>query len=142
MTSLMNMMVIFGLGLIGAEAGGGGEFDLAISGIILIVGGLSGMLAKNNYVGTGVSIVLGMMYLVMGRNFIKRKIVSVSKKTNIDKLIDKQGYVVRTITPDTPGLVRLDDEDWRATCEEVVYEKEKIEVVEIEGVSLKVKKIK
>ena len=46
------------------------------------------------------------------------------------------------MTPDTAGMVRLGDEDWRASAEDVIYEKEKVEVVGIEGVTLLVKKIK
>jgi len=62
--------------------------------------------------------------------------------TNIDKLIGKKGVVVRSITPDTAGMVRLEDEDWHAISDEVLYEKDQIKVETISGVSLKVTKLK
>jgi membrane protein implicated in regulation of membrane protease activity len=115
-------------------------FDLVLLGSILVLGGLSGWISSSLYVSLGVSTVLSLMYIVYGRTFVKNRIVILTHKTNIDKLIGKVGVVVRSITPDTAGMIRLDDEDWRATSEEVIYEKEKAEVQMIEGVTLKVKK--
>ena len=64
--------------------------------------------------------------------------IVITKHTNIDKLIGDTGVVIRSITPDTAGMVRLGDEDWRASSPEIIYEKEKVEVLNIEGVTLKV----
>ena len=65
-----------------------------------------------------------------------------SHNTNIDKLHGKTGVIIRTVTSDTAGMVRLDDEDWRAVSDELIYEKEKVKIKSIEGVSLIVEKIK
>jgi len=90
----------------------------------------------------GLSTVLGIVYLWFGRALLKQKLIIVTKHTNIDKLIGKTGIVIRSITPDTPGLVRVDDEDWRASSEDILYEKDKVTVELIEGVTLIVKKQK
>jgi membrane protein implicated in regulation of membrane protease activity len=142
MMDLNQVLVIGGLILILAELFVGIQtgFDLVLLGSILVLGGLSGWISSSLYVSLGVSTVLSLMYIVYGRTFVKNRIVILTHKTNIDKLIGKVGVVVRSITPDTAGMIRLDDEDWRATSEEVIYEKEKAEVQMIEGVTLKVKK--
>ena len=77
----------------------------------------------------------------MEGKLVKSKLIFLTKKTNVDKLIGQKGVVIRTITPDTAGLIRLNDEDWRATSDTVLYEKDKAEIVGIEGVTVMVKKI-
>ncbi len=84
---------------------------------------------------------LSILYIAVGRKRIRQKITTITKKTNIDKLIGANGVVVRSITPDTPGLVRVDDEDWRASAEEIIYERDGIIVESIEGVTLRVRKL-
>ncbi len=123
--------------LVGIQTG----FDLVLIGSILVVGGLAGMVTGYE-VALVVSVILSVIYIAYGRTLVKSKIIVLTHKTNIDKLIGKKAVVVRTITPDTAGLVRVDDEDWRAKSDEVVYEKDKVEIEAIEGVSLKVSKVK
>jgi len=65
----------------------------------------------------------------------------ISYKTNIDKLIGQKAVVVRSITPDTAGLVRINDEDWRASSDDVLFEKDKCTVDSVEGVTLLVSKV-
>lgn len=144
MLNINQSFIIAGLllALVELLLGGFAGFDLVLVGTILILGGLVGGVFGSIYVTLGVSIVLAIAYMWFGRAFIKKKIIVVTKHTNIDKLIGQKGLVVRSVTPDTAGMVRLMDEDWRASSEEVLYEKDKIEVVNIEGVTLKVKKIK
>lgn len=140
---LSEWLVIGGLILVMAELLVGIQtgFDLVLIGSILVLGGLAGM-ATNYQVALVVSVVLSIVYIFYGRRLVKSKIIVSTHKTNIDKLIGKTGVVVRSITPDTAGIVRLDDEDWRAMAEEVVYEKEKVKIESIEGVTLKVCKVK
>jgi len=123
---------------IGIETG----FDLVIVGVSLMLGGGLGLLAQNPYLAVITSIVLFSAYIFFGRSTIKRKLVVLTHSTNIDKLIGKKGVVIRSITPDTAGMVRVDDEDWRAISDEVLYEKDQIKVEVVSGVSLKVTKFK
>ncbi len=116
-------------------------FDLVLIGSILIISGFAGIATDSNSLTLSLASTLSIAYMLVGRNKIKRKITVLTHKTNIDKLIGASGIVVRSITPDTPGLMRLGDEDWRAVSQEVIYEKEKVEVMAVEGVSLVVKKI-
>lgn len=142
MITIAQMLVMAGLVLILAELVVGIQtgFDLVLIGTILVVGGFTGIFTGSVTAALIVSVLLSMIYIAWGRSVIKQKIIVITKKTNIDKLIGASGVVVRSITPDTAGMVRVGDEDWRATSDEVLYEKDKIEVVAIEGVSLIVKK--
>lgn len=116
-------------------------FDLVLIGTSFIIGGVAGMFFDNHTIALILSAVLSLAYIAFGRTFVKRRIIVMTHNTNIDKLIGQNGIVIRSITPTTAGLVRLSDEDWRATSDEVLYEKDKIEVLSIEGVTIKVKKI-
>jgi membrane protein implicated in regulation of membrane protease activity len=123
--------------LVGIQTG----FDLVLIGSILIVSGFVGILLDNVVLMLILASVLSVLYIAVGRNKIRQRITTVTKKTNIDKLIGAGGVVVRSITPDTAGLVRVNDEDWRASAEEVLYEKDSIIVEGIEGVTLIVRKL-
>ena len=124
------LMVILGLVLaltelaIGIDAG----FDLVVIGSILVASGLLGTVSSLS-VTLICAILLVMLYFFFGRRLIKSRLIVTTEKTNIDKLIGKTGVVVRVITPDTPGLVRIDDEDWRARADQTLFEKNKIVVI-------------
>lgn len=132
---VLGLILIFAELFIGVQSG----FDLVIIGSILILSGLLGT-ASSLSVTLIMATVLVVAYFIFGRKTIKSRLIITTKKTNIDKLIGKTGVVIRSITPDTPGLVRLDDEDWRATSETTLLEKDKVTIESIEGVTLKVNK--
>jgi membrane protein implicated in regulation of membrane protease activity len=142
MFSFHQLFVIVGLllALLELVLGVATGFDLVLVGTILIISGVVGGIFGNIYITLGNSILLGISYLFFGRSFVKKKIIVITHHTNIDKLIGQTGIVIRSITPDTPGLIRLADEDWRASSDEIIYEKAKVEVQNIEGVTLIVKK--
>jgi membrane protein implicated in regulation of membrane protease activity len=123
---------------IGIEEG----FDFVLIGTSLILGGFFGVLADNVVLSLVISSILSALYIFVGRNAIRQKVYVLTHKTNIDKLVGKSATVVRTITPDTAGMVRLDDEDWRANSDEVIYERDKVKILSIEGVTLNVTKIR
>lgn len=84
---------------------------------------------------------MSIAYIAVGRKKIRQRITTVTNKTNIDKLVGNTGTVMRGIAPDTPGMVRVNDEDWRASAEEVLYERDPVIVEGIEGVTLIVRKL-
>lgn len=118
--------------LVGIETG----FDLVLIGSILIVSGFVGIFTDSTTLMLILATVLSVLYIAVGRKQVRQKITTVSKRTNIDKLIGATGTVVRTITPDTAGLVRVNDEDWRASADEIIYEQATVVVDAIEGVTL------
>ena len=143
LVTIPQLFVIVGLLLVLAEllVGIQSGFDLVLIGSILIVSGFAGMLVDSTELMLVLATSLSILYIAVGRKRIRQKITTVTKKTNIDKLIGAGGVVVRSITPDTAGLVRVDDEDWRASAEEILYEREAVTVEGIEGVTLIVRKL-
>lgn len=139
--TIPQLFVIFGLIFIVAELFIGIEagFDLVLIGSILVMGGFAGIFSSTP-IALIVSSVLAVIYIMYGRNKIKSKLILTTHKTNIDALIGKKGVVIRSITPDTAGMVRLNDEDWRATATVTLFEKDKVVVESLEGVTLKVNK--
>jgi len=142
--TLSELFILAGIIFIASELFVGIQtgFDLVLVGISLILGGGLGILSQSQYLATVSTIILFVAYILFGRSTVKRKIIIMTHSTNIDKLIGKKGVVVRSITPNTAGMVRLEDEDWRAISDEVLYEKDQIKVQTISGVSLKVTKLK
>lgn len=137
-----NLVTALGLLLVAAELFLGVQtgFDFVLVGSILVVGGLIGNLFGSLTLTLILTVILSVIYILFGRRTIRRHFGVLTHKTNTDKLAGAKGIVIRSITPDTPGLVRVEDEDWRATSEDVLFEKDKIEVVGLSGVTLVVKK--
>ena len=137
LSSLPQVFIVAGLVAILAETviGVSTGFDLLLIGTILIIGGGVGLLTGSVPVTLIVSVALTLLYLAVFRSQLRKKLLKVTHHTNVDKLIDQTGVVIRTITPDTAGLVRVDDEDWRAASDTVLYEKAKVTVPVTNGKS-------
>ena len=143
LVTIPQLFVIAGLLLVLAELLVGIQigFDLVLIGSILVMSGFVGMFTGSTPLMLILATALSILYIAVGRNKIRQKITIVTKKTNIDKLIGSSGVVVRSVTPDTAGLVRVNDEDWRASAEEILYERDAVTVEGIEGVTLIVRKL-
>ena len=143
LVTIPQLFVIAGLLLVLAEllVGIQSGFDLVLIGLILVISGFVGMFTGSTPLMLVLATALSILYIAVGRNKIRQKITTVTKKTNIDKLIGANGVVVRSVTPDTAGLVRVNDEDWRASAEEILYERDAVTVEGIEGVTLIVRKL-
>ncbi len=143
LVTIPQLFVIAGLLLVLAEllVGIQSGFDLVLIGSILVMSGFVGMFTGSTPLMLILATALSILYIAVGRNKIRQKITIVTKKTNIDKLIGSSGVVVRSVTPDTAGLVRVNDEDWRASAEEILYERDAVTVEGIEGVTLIVRKL-
>jgi len=115
--------------------------DLLLIGSILVVSGFVGIFTGSDVVMLILATALSVLYIAVGRKKIRQRITTVTTKTNIDKLVGNTGTVMRGISPDTPGMVRVNDEDWRASAEEVLYERDPVVVEGIEGVTLIVRKL-
>src|SRR3989344_132540 len=123
--TLLGLILIFTELVIGIQSG----FDLVLIGSCLILGGFAGIIFDNPLLALILASCLSLLYIFFGRSFVQKRIIILTKNTNIDKLIGQTGTVIRSITPNTAGMVRLDDEDWRAASDEVLYEKDKIKVI-------------
>lgn len=141
--TLPHVFVVLGLLMILAELVIGIQtgFDLLLIGSIMVISGFVGLLTGNELLMLLLATGLSILYIAVGRKRIRRKITTVTKKTNIDRLVGSTGTVVRDINPDTAGIVRVDDERWRASAEEVLYEGDPIVIEAIEGVTVIVRKL-
>ena len=129
-----------GLGLVVVEliVGVDTGFDFLLVGLSLILGSLFGFLFDAYLVAIGVSITISILYIVFGRKYIKKKLNISTHKTNIDALIGKQAVVLKTITKDKAGQVKLENEIWRAASSKVIKKDSKVKIISVEGVTLKV----
>jgi membrane protein implicated in regulation of membrane protease activity len=136
-----NILIISGFVLIllelfiGIETG----FDLVLVGISLIIGGVFGNVFDNSYVAFILASVLSLLYIAFGRKIIKQKITVTTSKTNTDQLIGKKGVMVKATSPDKTGIIKINDEEWRAASKESIKEGTEAKVLSIEGVTLQIK---
>lgn len=122
--------------LLGIDTG----LDLVFIGTAFVLGGLI-TLAIHSWVWTAiVAGIICILYVVLGRRYIHRRIAVNSAKTNIDTVIGKTGIVRQDIAPTKDGLVKVGYEEWRARAEEDIKEGEEITVTGISGATLTVKK--
>lgn len=143
--SLPQIFVIIGLLMILAEliVGIDTGFDLLLIGSIFVVSGLVGILfgPAGVWISVILAIILAILYIAFFRSRIKRRITVATSKTNIDKLIGATGTVVRQVSPGTAGIVRVDDEQWRASADEVLYDGDIVVINAVEGVTVIVEKL-
>jgi membrane protein implicated in regulation of membrane protease activity len=122
--------------LVGIDTG----LDLVFIGTAFVLGGLI-TLAMKSWVWTAVVTgVICVIYVVIGRRYIHRRIAAKEAKTNIDTIIGKTGIVQKAINRGTYGMVKVGYEEWRARAEEDIKEGEEITVTGISGATLTVKK--
>lgn len=135
--------MIVGLLLIGAELIVGIEagFDLVLLGSILMISGIAGNFTQDLTAAIITAVVLSITYIAFGRQIVKKKLIVKTRKTNIDNMIDRKGTVLSKISPDSPGQVKIDDEQWRASSNQSIDQDEKVKVISLEGVTLQVEKV-
>lgn len=66
-----------------------------------------------------------------------------SKDTNTDAVVGKRGFVLKAITPERPGIVKVRGEEWTAISsneDDIIETGEEIMVEEVQGVKLVVKR--
>jgi len=131
------ILIIFEL-LFGAISG----FDIALIGFSLIMGGLVHYFGASWQLGIVVAIVIILAYFVYFRRVARKKLLITTQKIGIDSLLGKTAVVVEPINRLRAGKVLLDGEIWRAIAGESLKENSEVVVLKIEGVSLKVTKLK
>lgn len=137
-------LIILGLILIGAELLIGIEagFDLVLLGTILVISGGVGNYSGDLFLALVTCGVLSVLYIFFGRKLIKSRIKVFNYKTNTDDLLGKKGVVVGEIKENSSGMIKVGDERWRAESNRRIGKGEKVLITKIEGVTLKVEKVK
>ena len=106
------------------------------------MGGLVHYFGASWQLGIVVAIVIILAYFVYFRRVARKKLLITTQKIGIDSLLGKTAVVVEPINRLRAGKVLLDGEIWRAIAGESLKENSEVVVLKIEGVSLKVTKLK
>ena len=145
MNMLNWVLVIAGALMILAEVllGGFAGFDLVLIGSTFVIGGGIGLFMHSVTVGIAVASILCLLYVAVGRRYVRRRMHTPNVRTNTDALIGREAVVVLRIAPHAPGQVKVNDEVWRAaTAPDAVQPFEpgqRVTVAGIDGVTLHVR---
>jgi len=88
-----------------------------------------------------VFVVVTIASLLGTRPFVKKFLNMKKEKTNLDGMAGKEGIVLEDITDKKPGYVKSEGKMWTAISDEEIKEGEKVKVLEIQGVKLKVERM-
>ncbi len=80
--------------------------------------------------------------LISTKKFVKEFSKKGTIPTNTDRIIGKIGIVTQEISSLEPGEVKVDGKHWSAIASNKISKNEKVKILSIEGVKLKVEKIK
>jgi membrane protein implicated in regulation of membrane protease activity len=96
--------------LLGAMTG----FDFLLIGSAVLAGGVLGLLTGSAPAGLVAAGVLALLYVFVGRRRIRDRLRRRGIPTNTDALLGRTVLVAERITPDRPGRIKHEGEEWRA----------------------------
>ncbi len=95
----------------------------------------------NFLIQLGVFVVLGIFLLITTKSKLQSLVNEHREKTNLDRIIGMQGYVVEKITKRKNGAVKVDGKVWTAFADKTIPVDSDVKILAIEGVKLKVEKV-
>ena len=122
--------------------GVGTGLDLVFLGSAFIIGGLATWPSHSWLITVIVTTIICIAYVAVGRRYVHRWTATSKSRTNIDAIIGREGIVLRDISKNIDGLVKVGNEKWRARAEEDIKKGGEIVVTSVSGVTLIVEKIK
>ncbi|MFW6141141.1 MAG: NfeD family protein [Candidatus Saliniplasma sp.] len=145
MDSLGLILVVIGILLLIIEVAEPGFF-LAIPGGVLLVLGIIGLaypaLLTTIWAPLIVAVVVTPLMVISIKFYQSLSPPTKPTTTMSSSLKGKTGKVVKTIQPEEiKGKIRVDNQIWSATADDVIEEGKKVEVVEGRGVHLLVKEV-
>ncbi len=143
-TDLWLWLIFIGIGLflvllellLGVETG----LDLVFVGSAFILGGLVTWPFNSWIITLVVTSVICIAYVALGRRYVHRRMVVGKTITNIDAIIGKRGIVLKSISRNFDGRVRVGNEQWRARSDQDIKEGDEIVVAGVSGATLIVEK--
>lgn len=100
--------------LVEVALGGFAGFDLVLIGSAFALGGAFGMLLGRPTVGFLVASGLCLVYIGVGRRWVRARLRSRHMPSNVDALVGQSGLVTVRVAEHQPGQVKVRDETWRA----------------------------
>jgi membrane protein implicated in regulation of membrane protease activity len=131
------VMVLLEL-IVGVDTG----LDLVFLGSAFILGGLITWPFHLWVLTLIITCVICAVYIALGRRYIHRWASGKKTKTNVDAIIGKKGFVIKSIAKNVDGRVKVGNEEWKGRAEEDLKEGEEIVVTAVTGVTLIVEKSK
>ena len=95
----------------------------------------------NFLIQLGVFVILGIILLITTKSKLQALVNERREKTNLDRISGMQGYVVERITKRKNGAVKVDGKVWTAFADQTIPKDSDVEILAIEGVKVKVKKV-
>jgi membrane protein implicated in regulation of membrane protease activity len=80
-----------------------------------------------------VFVIVTAILLLLTRPAMKKYMKTNEIKTNVDAIIGKTGVVVKTVTLDLPGRVKIGSMDWSAVSKENIEIGKHVKVLDVEG---------
>jgi membrane protein implicated in regulation of membrane protease activity len=94
--------------------GGFAGFDLVLIGSAVALGGFTGLVARHPVAGLIVAGVLSLLYIAVGRRWVRARLQHKTVASNADALVGQSALVTQRIAEHHPGQVKVRDEVWRA----------------------------
>lgn len=110
-----------------------------VSGLVAMV--LS-IFVDNMFIQFAVFVILGIILLFSTRKFLNKMLNLNDEKTNADMVIGKEAIVTEDIKKNKPGEVIVLGKKWTAIADKSIKKDSIVNVLEIEGVKLKVEEKK
>ena len=107
-----------------------------ISGLLAMI---SSLYTDNLLIQISIFVVVGIILMPFSKKIYGK--IKKDTKTNIDRIIGMRGIVTEDIHKNSIGEVKVDGKLWSAISDTDIKKGEKIEVLSINSVKLKVKKV-
>jgi membrane protein implicated in regulation of membrane protease activity len=110
------VLVIVGAVLILVEVANGGfaGFDLVLIGSAFVLGGAIGLFLHEPRTGLILASALCIVYVAIGRRWVRRRMQPGAVASNADALIGERGLVMTRVAEHQARQVRVRQEVWRA----------------------------
>ena len=110
-----------------------------ISGIIALI---ISIFVDNYTIQFATFVLGGVILLVTTKPMLTKFLKEYKEKTNVDRIIGMTGIVTEKITKDKNGTVKIDGKEWTAYADRMIKKDQKVKVLEIKGVKIKVEEVK
>ena len=100
------------------------------------------LVIDNMMIQLAVFTISSFLLLVLTRSLVKKLKKTKVVPTNLDQVIDKIGVVTEDIEKNGIGEVKVLGKKWSAYSDKEIKKDEKVKIISIDGVKLKVEKIK
>lgn len=109
-----------------------------VSGIVALI---VSIFTDSILIQMSVFVLLGVLLLVTTRKPLQHMVNIHREKTNLDRIYNMTGVVIEKISKNKSGVVKVDGKYWTAIADNDIEVDSIVQVLEINSVKLKVKKV-